>query len=119
MAKGFKTGGRKVGSKNKTTIKRLDIARDVIAGVRCTSTPLDVMLRAMEDAMERNDLAAAHNFAKDCAPYVHPKLSAVEHSGDADNPVVTKDVSMVDRPVRETREEFVARRRAELGNPLH
>ncbi|TXH53570.1 MAG: hypothetical protein E6Q97_12960 [Desulfurellales bacterium] len=114
MAKGFKTGGRQKGSKNKSTLRRLDIARDVIHGVRCSATPLDVMLRAMEHALQAGDLDKAHGYAKDAAPYVHPKLASVEHTGDPENPVVTQDVSTVDRPHRESRDEFIARRQAQL-----
>lgn len=47
------------------------------------------------------------------------KVLPLTLAGDPDNPVVTKDVTHVDRPDRETREDFIARRRAELGNPLH
>lgn len=76
-------------------------------------TPLDVMLRAMRrsfelaeatEALARDEatpddqrhtlLAEAEGYygvavsaAKDAAPYVHPRLAAVQHSGDADAPV--------------------------------
>ena len=43
-------------------------------------TPLDVMLAAMRDAVTRGDMAAAAGFAKDAAPYVHPRLQAVLHT---------------------------------------
>jgi hypothetical protein len=29
----------------------------------------------------------AHDCATDCAPYIHPRLQAVQHSGDPENPV--------------------------------
>ena len=65
--------GRKQGASTKRTRA---IADGLIeAGV----TPLEVMLRAMRQhyAEERWDAAAA--IAKDCAPYLHPRLSSVEH----------------------------------------
>lgn len=45
---------------------------------------------------------------------VLPDLQAVELSGDPESPIVTKDITMVDRPGRETRDEFIARRQNEL-----
>jgi hypothetical protein len=50
-------------------------------------SPLEVMLRAMRKAWDTGDMAAAANFAKDAAPYLHPKLSSIEHKGDPDNPL--------------------------------
>lgn len=50
-------------------------------------SPLEVMLGAMREAWEKGDREAAANFAKDAAPYVHPKLANVQHSGDHDNPL--------------------------------
>lgn len=29
----------------------------------------------------------AHDCARDASPYMHPRLQAIQHSGDADNPV--------------------------------
>lgn len=50
-------------------------------------SPLEVMIGAMREAWEKGDRPAAANFAKDAAPYVHPRLAAVEHSGNAEKPV--------------------------------
>lgn len=44
-------------------------------------TPLEVMVGAMREAWERNDKDAAARYAKDAAPYMHPRLQAVEHTG--------------------------------------
>lgn len=44
-------------------------------------TPLEVMLNAMRGAWEAGKTAEAHEFAKDAAPYIHPRLAAVDHSG--------------------------------------
>ena len=67
--------GRKKGEPNKATQQRqAEIAE---TGV----TPLDVMIGAMRGAWEAGDKDAAARFAKDAAPYVHPRLAAVEHTG--------------------------------------
>jgi hypothetical protein len=74
MAHGFKTGGRKMGSLNKVTSEMK--AAIVASG----ETPLEYMLRVMRDeaaASTRRD-----DMAKAAAPYLHPRLSSVEHSGD-------------------------------------
>jgi hypothetical protein len=41
-------------------------------------TPLDVMLAAMEAHVAAGDLDRAAAWAKDAAPYVHPRLASVE-----------------------------------------
>ena len=63
--------GRKRGA---VTKKTTEIAQRAAAeGV----TPLEVMLAAMRLAYKKKDMAAAAGFAKDAAPYMHPRLSAV------------------------------------------
>ena len=63
--------GRKRGA---VTKKTTEIAQRAAAeGI----TPLEVMLDAMRQAHKKKDLAAAAGFAKDAAPYMHPRLSAV------------------------------------------
>ena len=94
MAKGVKTGGRTKGTPNKRTLANQGLM------ARATSpemTPLAVMLKAMKLAWDQKDYAAAANFAKDAAPYLHPRLANVQHSGDADNPLAFEVVSGVTR----------------------
>jgi hypothetical protein len=67
--------GRKPGSATKKTREIADKA--VAQGI----TPLEVMLEAMNFFRELGDMAQAAGFAKDAAPYIHPKLAAIEHSG--------------------------------------
>jgi hypothetical protein len=77
MAKGKKTGGRQKGSQNKATQKRKELAEQLMdAG----QTPLEYMLRVMRD--EAADEKRRDSMAQAAAPYIHPKLAAVEHSGD-------------------------------------
>lgn len=52
--------------------------------------------------------------AEKAAPYFAPKLSATEFKGDV-NTTVT---DTADRPPRETREEWIARRKHEVGAAL-
>lgn len=64
--------GRKRGS---VTKKTTEVAQRAAAqGI----TPLEVMLAAMRQAYRKKDMAAAAGFAKDAAPYMHPRLSAVQ-----------------------------------------
>jgi len=70
--------GRKAGSINKVSArKRAEIEASGL-------TPLDYMLTVMrseEAPADRRD-----EMAKAAAPYVHPKLAAVEHSGKGGAP---------------------------------
>lgn len=73
MAKGLKTGGRKKGVPNKATAKKA--AEIAATGL----TPLDYMLQRMRD--ETADPFVRLDAAKAAAPYVHPKLANIEHTG--------------------------------------
>lgn len=70
--------GRKPGTLNKKT---RDIAE---AAIKSGVTPLEVMLEAMNAARAEGNLAAAAGFAKDAAPYMHPRLANVEANVKAD-----------------------------------
>lgn len=75
---GYRPGsGRKKGVPNKATQKRADVARKALDG---GLTPLAYMLKAMRnpklEPTRRDDMAKA------AAPYVHPRLGAIEHSGE-------------------------------------
>ena len=72
MAHGFKTGGRKKGSLNKVTYEMK------AAG----ETPLEYMLRIMRD--EAAESTRRDEMAKAAAPYLHPRLSSIEHTGDTE-----------------------------------
>lgn len=84
--------GRKPGSLTKRT---QEIAAQASAeGI----TPLEVMLGAMREAWDKGDKKEAATIAKDAAPFVHPKLAAVEHSGNQDQPVTFEIVTGVPQP---------------------
>ena len=72
--------------------------------------PLDYLLALLRD--EENDKALRFDAAVAAAPYVHAKLSSVEqkHTGE-----IGMRGDPVDRPPRETREEWLERRKRELG----
>jgi|SRR5882672_2351146 len=70
-----KGAGRKTGSATKKTREIADKA--AAAGI----TPLEVMLEAMNSFRESGNMEKAAGFAKDAAPYIHPKLAAIEHTG--------------------------------------
>ena len=76
-----KGAGRKAGS---ATTKTREIANKAAAeGI----TPLEVMLEAMNSFRDGGDIAKAAEFAKDAAPYIHPKLAAIEHTGAEGGPI--------------------------------
>lgn len=76
-----KGAGRKAGSATKKTRAIAD--RAAAEGI----TPLEVMLEAMNSFRESGDIAKAAEFAKDAAPYIHPKLAAIEHTGAEGGPI--------------------------------
>ena len=70
MARGYKTGGRKKGSFNKATAQQ----RDEI--LHSGLSPLDWMLQVLRDPSQPNE--RRDEMAKAAAPYVHPRLAAVD-----------------------------------------
>ena len=90
--------GRKPGQLNKRTIARQQLASSAASeGI----SPLEVMLKRMryydsvvDRELEKGEgadrgiiddaLKAANDAAKDAAPYLHPRLSAVEHTDNSD-----------------------------------
>lgn len=70
---GERRGGRTKGTPNKATAAK---AAEVAAS---GLTPLDYMLSIMRDEENPKDMRL--DAANKAAPFVHPKLAAVEHSG--------------------------------------
>ena len=75
MAKGLKTGGgsRKGIPNRATAAKAAEIAAT-------GETPLEYMTRIYRD--ESVDKERRDRMASAAAPYIHPKLQAINHSGD-------------------------------------
>ena len=86
-----KGAGRRRGTLNQKT---REIAEEA---VRTGLTPLEVMLTAMRVHVDSEEWDKASAVAKDAAPYVHPRLAAIEHSGPDGGPIKTKDVSDLTR----------------------
>ncbi len=90
MARGGKRigAGRPTGSATRRTREIAD------AAAKDGLSPLEVMLRAMREhaLADRWDQAAA--VAKDAAPYCHPRLAAVEVSGEDGGPVQSISMNM-------------------------
>lgn len=70
--------GRKKGTTPEVKLRK-DIALKALAD---GTTPLEVMLEAMRLAYDEGGPKAAMPFAKECAPYVHPKLANIEAKVD-------------------------------------
>ena len=73
--------GRKKGAASKRTREIADAA--VADGL----SPLEVMLKAMRFHADAERWDDAADVAKDAAPYIHPRLAAVEHKGPDDGPI--------------------------------
>jgi len=79
--------GRKQGSATRRT---REIAEQAAAeGI----TPLEVILGAMRHHWAANRYDEAAGFAKDAAPYMHPRLAAVQHTGRDGGPIAVADLS--------------------------
>jgi hypothetical protein len=89
MALGKKTGGRRKGTPNKATALRQEaIAASGLA-------PLAYLLSVLRN--EQESYERRFEAAKAAAPYVHPKLAAIEHAGKDGGPIETREVSDQDR----------------------
>jgi hypothetical protein len=79
--------GRPKGATNKTTAERLE-------AIKATGmTPLEYLTSVYQD--ENAEEAKRIDAAKAAAPYVHPRLNAVELSGNPDAPLVSR-IELVD-----------------------
>lgn len=85
MASAKKPAARKTAPKS---IAKAAAAKELDFGAEM---PLDYMLRVMRDA--GNSPARRDAMAKACAPFVHPKLAAMEHTGKDRGPVETHKMS--------------------------
>lgn len=73
MAQGIKTGGRQKGTPNKATSA-------FVKEIKATGeTPLEYKLRVMRDPTVEHD--RRDKMAIAAAPFIHPKLAAIEHTG--------------------------------------
>lgn len=77
--------GRKPGVPNKASIERQK--KVAATGI----TPLDYMLKVMRNP--KADDARRDEMAKAAAPYVHPKLASMQHTGRNGGPIQTVDLT--------------------------
>lgn len=91
--------GRPKGSKDGALTKRnirSAITKELIAKAKSDGVmPLQVMLEAMREYWDNGDKASAASVAKDAAPYCHPKLANIEHSGHMSH-IVSHDDAMAE-----------------------
>lgn len=82
---GERRGGRKKGTPNKATALR---EREIARGGQ---TPLEYMLKVMRNSKADSD--RRDRMATAAAPYVHPKLATMQHSGPNGGPIATVDLT--------------------------
>jgi hypothetical protein len=83
-------GGSRPNAGRKSKSRELLIERSRNVAAQASITPLEYLLQIAQDtgATDKRRFAAAVA----AAPYVHPRLAAVEHSGNQDKPVVTYQI---------------------------
>lgn len=70
--------GRKKGTRNKLTeVQSAKVTRIAGSG----ELPLEIMVTRMRELWGAGDKDEAVAIAEKCAPYFHPRLAAVEHTG--------------------------------------
>jgi len=89
---GKKTGGRKKGSRNKVNMQRE--AEIAASGM----TPLEYMLSIVRDPLK--DEKTRCDMAKAAAPYCHPHLQAIQHTGANGGPI--EQVHVIERHIVDT-----------------
>ncbi|MER8827218.1 hypothetical protein NKH73_14110 [Mesorhizobium sp. M0938] len=89
MARGGKRigAGRKAGAVTRRTRTIADKA--TAEGL----TPLEVMLTAMRVHAKAQKWDDAASIAKDAAPYMHPRLASLQHTGRNGGPIQTVDLT--------------------------
>jgi hypothetical protein len=76
-----KNGGRRPGAgrpKTRDTPAGKQAQELTLKAWREGTTPLQLMLDTVKDIYEKEGGKAAFPYAKECAPYIHPKLTAVD-----------------------------------------
>ena len=84
--------GRKLGSKSKATMKRAEVAALALDnGITPLEYMLDIMRKPIPDNADAVSVAVLTGYrfeaAKAAAPYVHPRLAAIEHTGKDGSPL--------------------------------
>lgn len=83
--------GRKKGSISKLTEARASqVARIAADG----DLPLEIMVTRMRELWSEGKKDDACAIAEKCAPYFHPRLAAIEHSGETTTNVISDKPEM-------------------------
>ena len=82
---------KRKGGRQKGTVALKKQARERLLGRldMMTVTPLEVMYLTMKDFWDKDEKIAACAIARDLAPYVHPKLTAIQQQ------IITSDTNKV------------------------
>jgi len=89
MARGQKTGGRRPGSKNKRTLELEARVEAMLEGIDASQMlPVDFLLYLMRDS--KLEIGLRFEAARAAAPFLHPRLAQVEHSGPGRGPIQTE-----------------------------
>lgn len=83
--------GRKPGQTARITEAR---AREVTKVAASGILPVEVMVKRMRELWEDGKKDEAVAVAEKCAPYFHPKLAAIEHSGETTTNVISAQPEM-------------------------
>lgn len=113
MARGGRRpgAGRKKGTGKPT--KATELRREVaLQALESGRTPLDVMLEAMREAYSKGGALMAMAYAKEVAPYVHPKLASIDAKVDG----VIGQYAAQPIPVEERDSDALA---SSAGTPTH
>jgi hypothetical protein len=89
-----KGAGRKAKHERSKTVLLAERVLEKYEGL----TPLDVMMRAMQHQLSKNNeegLMLAAAIAKDAAPYIHPRLTSSEISGKNGLPLAPPNIQII------------------------
>jgi hypothetical protein len=94
---GERRGGRKKGTRNRKTAETIKVIEET--GVTPLQFMLDVMRGKAPDGSGPAEIIAFTTLrfeaAKAAAPYVHPKLAAIEHTGKGGGPIQSESTVTV------------------------
>jgi hypothetical protein len=88
-------GGSRPNAGRKSKSRELLIERSRNVAAQASITPLEYLLQIVQDTAAPDNRRFAAAVA--AAPYVHPRLAAVAHSGDQDKPVTFQIITGVPR----------------------
>lgn len=93
MAVATNANGKRRGGRQKGQVALKREARERLLGKldMMTVTPLEVMYLTMKDFWDEDNKIAACAIARDLAPYIHPKLTAIQQQIITDEPKKAAD----------------------------